>query len=97
MYLLHGKKWKRTSFNRWIEFCDISNGNHYAVLYNIYKKSLPPEKTLRLNIYVSGTDGILYGASRERVDRGKTRDRGWSGEFVGQIAEGRRQRDKRME
>lgn len=32
-----------------------------------------------------------------RVDRGKMHNRGLSGEFVEQIAEGRRQRDKRME
>jgi hypothetical protein len=39
----------------------------------------------------------FYTVLVARVDRGKTGDRGWSGKFVGQIAEGRRQRDKRME
>jgi len=67
MYLLHGKK----NGNE-LPSTDGSNFLTYQMgiitLYcipNIYKKTLLLEKTLRLNIYVVGTDGILYGASRE--------------------------------
>jgi len=72
----------------------------HAALYNTYKKSLPPEKTSRLNIYVSGTDGIYFYAVlvARVVGSGKTHGQGrCAGTCVEQIAEGRRRRDKRME
>jgi len=60
------------------------------VYNNIYKKkSLPPEKTSGLNVYVSGTDGIFYTALALRVGSGiNCTVRVWCGTCVEQIAEG---------
>jgi len=76
--IIHGKKTEPNLLQQTDRILrHIKRESLYALYFNIiYKKSLPPEKPSRLNIYVSGTDGIVYTVLVLRVGSGKMHGQG---------------------